>query len=223
MIVRVWQQAMKADIGPVAVATDDADIKSAIETAGGIAIMTPSDLPSGTDRIYDALRQFTAARDAEVVVNLQGDLPFIEPEDVRKAAQVGDADIGTLACPITREADWHKHHIVKAVFAGNAAPGGRALYFSRAALPFSGHGHEKGDIWGWEHIGIYAYTREALERFVSLPPSALELTEKLEQLRALEAGMRIHVATVAKAPLAVDTPEDLMNANQYAKTVGEDA
>ncbi|MBI1276264.1 3-deoxy-manno-octulosonate cytidylyltransferase [bacterium] len=223
MVVRVWHQAMKAGIGPVAVATDHEGIKTAIETAGGTAIMTPSDLPSGTDRIWNAFQQFAQGRDAEVIVNLQGDLPFIAPEDVRKAAAVADADINTLACPITHEGAWHKHHIVKAVFAGNTAPGGRALYFSRAALPFSGHGHKKGDIWGWEHIGIYAYRRAALERFVALPPSALEHIEKLEQLRALEAGMRIHVATVEKAPLAVDTPDDLENANQYANTIGENA
>jgi 3-deoxy-manno-octulosonate cytidylyltransferase (CMP-KDO synthetase) len=230
MIVRVWLQAVKAALGPVAVATDSDEIKTAIETAGGLAILTPAELPSGTDRIHHALGRFAEAADTELVVNLQGDLPFIAPEDVRKASEIftsapltpqagrGSAvDIATLACPITEEASWHKPHIVKAVFAGNGHAGGKALYFSRAPLPHGGHGHEANGIYGWEHIGIYAYRRAALERFVSLPPSALEQTEKLEQLRALEDGMTIHVATVAKAPMAVDTPDDLEQARRHAK------
>jgi 3-deoxy-manno-octulosonate cytidylyltransferase (CMP-KDO synthetase) len=205
MIVHVWRRAREADVGPVVVAADDPAIVAAIEAAGGRAILTRRDHPSGSDRIAEGLALLDPDRRYDVVVNVQGDLPTIAPEAVRAAAALGDADIVTLAAPIRRAEERDDPNVVKAIGTPIAERRLRALYFTRATAP-SG----PGDL--LHHIGLYAYARESLERFVSLPPSALEVRERLEQLRALEAGMRIDIALVDVVPLGVDTADDLTRA-----------
>jgi 3-deoxy-manno-octulosonate cytidylyltransferase (CMP-KDO synthetase) len=209
MIERVWRQAMKAALGPVLVAAAEQEIVDAIAHAGGRAILTDPDLPSGTDRAFAALQIFDSASIYDVVVNLQGDLPALDPEAVRTVARVLDssgADIATLAAEIEDPADRDNPNVVKPVVAWNDdARSGRALYFTRARAP-------SGDGPLFHHIGIYAFRRAALARFVALPPSPLERREKLEQLRALEAGLTIAVARVDAVPLSVDTPADLEKA-----------
>lgn len=211
MIVHVWRRAMDAAIGRVVVATDSQPIAAAIRAAGGEAVLTRADHPSGSDRIYEALNQIDPDGEADVVVNLQGDLPTLDPALVRTCIAPLAAkgpDIATLAAEITDEEERHNPNVVKVVGAALPAPGRlRALYFTRATAPY-------GDGPLYHHIGIYAYRRAALERFVALPPSGLEVREKLEQLRALEDGMRIDVSIVDTVPLGVDTPADLDRARQ---------
>jgi 3-deoxy-manno-octulosonate cytidylyltransferase (CMP-KDO synthetase) len=214
MIVRVWQSAINAATGPVAVAAGDAEIVAVVERHGGTAVLTDPALPSGTDRIFAALNLLDPEGAHSTVVNLQGDLPLLDPVQLRivkETLETSGADIATLAAPITDAADLDNPNVVKPVVAwtDNAAYG-RALYFSRARAPF-------GDGPYYHHIGIYAFRRAALARFVALPPSPLEKRERLEQLRALEAGMRIVVARVDEAPLSVDTPEDLEKARAAAR------
>jgi 3-deoxy-manno-octulosonate cytidylyltransferase (CMP-KDO synthetase) len=211
MITHVLQRAREAGLGPVAVACGEAEIAAAVRAAGGEAVMTDPDLPSGSDRICAALRVLDPEARYDTVINLQGDLPSIDPAYLHAVLQPlldPHCDIATLVAPITSAAEATAPSVVKCVCAfaegQNVAP---ALYFSRSPVP-SGEGPL------WHHIGIYAYRRAALARFVSLPPSALELREKLEQLRALEAGMRLGAARVAVAPFGVDTPEDLANARK---------
>lgn len=209
MIVRVWRQAVAAGVGPVVVAAAEAEIVQAVESAGGRAVLTDPDLPSGSDRIFQALERLDPAGAHDVIVNLQGDLPALDPAYVRAVADAlaqSGADIATLAAQIDDPADFDNPAVVKPVVAwsGNS---GRALYFTRARAP-------AGEGALYHHIGIYAFTREALARFVALPPSPLEKREKLEQLRALEAGMRIAVARVDSVPLSVDTPADLEKARK---------
>ncbi len=208
MIVHVWRRAIEADVGPVVVAADDPRVVAAIEVAGGKAVVTRSDHQSGSDRIFEALGAIDANGAHDVVVNVQGDLPTIERKAVRAClAPLKDmaVDIATLATPITRAEEKDDPNVVKAV-ATEIAPGRfRALYFTRARAPWG-----EGEL--LHHIGLYAYRREALQRFVSMAPSPLESREKLEQLRALEAGMRIDVAIVDVAPLGVDAPADLKRA-----------
>ncbi|MGE3711913.1 MAG: 3-deoxy-manno-octulosonate cytidylyltransferase [Hyphomicrobiaceae bacterium] len=212
MIVHVWRRAQEARAGRVVVATDTPEIAEAIEAVGGEAALTRPDHASGSDRIYEALERADPGRSAELIVNLQGDLPTLEPHLVSDClAALADpaVDIATLAAEITDEAERSAASVVKVV--GTPREGNprvlRALYFTRATAP-----HGEGAL--YHHIGIYAYRRAALERFVHLPPSPLELREKLEQLRALEAGMRIDVAIVDTVPLGVDTPADLDRARQ---------
>ena len=211
MIVRVWRQAMAAKAGPVVVAAAEQAIVDAIAHAGGRAVLTDPELPSGTDRIFAALRSVDPKGAHDVVVNLQGDLPALDPASVRAvtdALAAGKADMATLAAAIDDPADFDNPSVVKPVVAWDKdGRFGRALYFTRARAP-SGEGEL------FHHIGIYAFTRTALERFVSLPPSPLEKREKLEQLRALEAGMIIAVARVDSVPLSVDTPADLEKARR---------
>jgi 3-deoxy-manno-octulosonate cytidylyltransferase (CMP-KDO synthetase) len=209
MIVRVWAAAMKAGIGPVVVAAAEGEIADAVEKAGGHAVLTHPDLPSGSDRIHAALQGLDSGRRYVTVVNLQGDLPALDPAQLRAVlAALPGHDIATLAAPITDAADRDNPAVVKAVVAWEQDGRlGRALYFSRAAVP-AGPGEH------FYHAGLYAFTREALARFVALPPSPLERREKLEQLRALEAGMSIAVARVDEVPLSVDTPEDLEHARK---------
>ena len=209
MIVHVLRRAMEADIGPVAVACGDASIAEAVRAAGGRAEMTDPGLPSGSDRVHAALARIDPDGLHDVVINLQGDLPDLPPAHLRAVlAPLADpaCDIATLVAPVTTAEEAAAPSVVKAVCA--FAPGAnmaRALYFSRAAVPAG-----EGPL--WHHIGIYAYRRAALARFVALPPSPLELREKLEQLRALEAGMIVGVARVDHAPFGVDTPADLRRA-----------
>lgn len=211
MIVRVWARAMAAGLGPVVVAVAEPEIARAVEQAGGRAVMTDPNLPSGSDRIWEALAKADPDGRHDVVINLQGDLPALDPEQIKtvaRALEKSGADIATLAAPIDNAADETNPAVVKAVVAWDAdGRQGRALYFTRAAAP-------AGEGTLWHHIGIYAYRREALESFVALPPSPLETREKLEQLRALEAGMNIVVARVDAPPLSVDTPQDLERARK---------
>jgi 3-deoxy-manno-octulosonate cytidylyltransferase (CMP-KDO synthetase) len=212
MIARVLDRAVESGLGPVFVATDSEEIAIAVEKAGGQAVMTRADHASGSDRIFEAMGRIGAG--ADIIVNVQGDLPTIDPAEIRAAlAPLSDpaVDIATLAAEIRRPEERTDPNVVKVVGtpvenhgAGDAARL-RALYFTRATAPF-------GDGPLYHHIGLYAYRRAALERFVRLPASVLERREKLEQLRALEAGMRIDVAVVAAVPLGVDTPHDLETA-----------
>lgn len=209
MIVQVWRRAMEAGLGPVHVACAEAEIAAAVRAAGGMAVETDPNHPSGSDRIAEALARIDPDRRFDVVVNLQGDLPTIDPAIVRAVATpLADPaiDIATLVTEIHDPAEAANPNVVKAVVA--FAPGadtGLALYFSRNAVPAG-----PGPL--WHHIGIYAYRRDALAQFVALPPGVLEQREKLEQLRALEAGMRIAAVRVDTLPLGVDTPADLARA-----------
>ena len=210
MIVHVWRRATEAAIGRVAVATDADEVLAVIRAVGGEAVMTRSDHPAGTDRIWEALAALDPSGRHDVVVNVQGDLPTIEAAAVRAAlAPLGDpaVDIATLCAPIAHEAERTDPNVVKVVGTPSGPDRLRALYFTRATAPW-------GEGPCLHHIGLYAYRRSALERFVALPTSALELRERLEQLRALEAGMRIDVQCVATVPFGVDTPADLRRAQE---------
>ena len=212
MIVRVWARAVAAGLGPVVVAAGEAEIVAAVQKAGGRAVLTDPDVPSGSDRIWAALKLADPQGLHDVVVNLQGDLPALDPDQLKAVVgclEKSGADIATLAAPIDNQADEHNPAVVKAVVAWDADERlGRALYFTRTRAP-------AGEGTLYHHVGLYAYRREALKRFVALPPSPLEEREKLEQLRALEAGMSIAVARVDAAPLSVDTPADLEKARKY--------
>lgn len=210
MIVEVARRSAAADIGRVVVATDDEGVRDAVTAAGFDVVMTRSDHASGSDRIFEALGHVDPEGRATRIVNVQGDLPTIDPALIRAALDLLDnpaVDIGTLAAEITVEAERTNPNVVKAVGSPLAPTHLRALYFTRASAPYG-----EGPL--FHHIGLYAYRRAALERFVALPPSPLESREKLEQLRALEAGMRIDVAVVDTVPLGVDTPEDLERARE---------
>jgi 3-deoxy-manno-octulosonate cytidylyltransferase (CMP-KDO synthetase) len=208
MIVHVLRRAEAAAVGPVIVATDSPQIEAAVRNAGGRAVMTSPDHASGSDRIFEALGKVDPDRRVAVAVNVQGDMPTLEPADIAAAvALLADnaVDIGTPAAEITRADERDNAAVVKVVGTPVAPARLRALYFTRTTAPYG-----EGPL--YHHIGLYAFRRAALERFVALPPSPLEKREKLEQLRALEAGMRIDVAVVGTAPLGVDTPEDLARA-----------
>jgi 3-deoxy-manno-octulosonate cytidylyltransferase (CMP-KDO synthetase) len=210
MIVHVLRRAEAAAIGRVAVATDTAEIAAAVAAHGGEAVMTHANHPSGSDRIYEALGQLDPEGRAEIIVNLQGDFPTIRPDnisDVLVPLEEPTVDIATLAAEIHTEEEASNPNVVKAVGSPINQRRLRALYFTRATAPH-------GDGPRYHHIGLYAYRRAALERFVRLPPSPLELQEKLEQLRALEAGMRIDIAIVDTVPRGVDTQADLETARQ---------
>lgn len=208
MIVHVLRRAEAAGLGPVVVATDSPDILAAVEQAGGRAVMTRADHPTGSDRIQEAADLVDPERRYQRIVNVQGDLPTIEPGIVRAAADLLDdpaVDIGTLAAVISRQEEITNPNVVKVVGTPLSQTHLRALYFTRATAPTG-----EGPL--YHHIGLYAYRRAALERFVALPPAPLEKRERLEQLRALENGMRIDVALVDAVPLGVDTPADLERA-----------
>ena len=209
MIVHVLQRAEAAAVGPVVVACADPAIADAVEAAGGHAVLTRPDHASGSDRIFEALEAIDPERRHDAVVNLQGDLPIIDPALLARAlALLADpaVDVGTLAAAIADPAERTDPSVVKAVVSGEpVARQGRALYFTRATAPAGA-----GPL--WHHIGLYAYRRAALARFVALPPSPLERRERLEQLRVLEDGMRIEVAFVDTVPLGVDTPAQLERA-----------
>jgi 3-deoxy-manno-octulosonate cytidylyltransferase (CMP-KDO synthetase) len=210
MIVHVWRRAVEAGIGPVAVATDSVEIAEAVTRAGGTAVMTRADHASGSDRIFEAVEKIDPDGRHDVVVNVQGDLPTIDPAAI--AASIGplsdrSVDLATLVAVIERDEERTNPNVVKMV-GTEVSPGRfRAFYFTRATAPYG-----EGPL--YHHIGLYAYRRRALQRFVGLPPSPLELREKLEQLRALEAGMRIDAVVVSDVPLGVDTPEDLERARE---------
>ena len=211
--MRVWRAAIAADVGPVVVACAEESIAAAVRAAGGVAVLTDPDLPSGSDRILAALRLTDGAERHGEVINLQGDMPFVDPDVLRACADLlaarSDCDISTVAAPEASPADRSNPDVVKAIL--SLDPGGtsgRALYFTRSTL--------FGDAPIWRHVGLYGYRRQALERFAAAPPSPLEQRERLEQLRALELGMTICAAIAEAAPLSVDTPADLAAARAYA-------
>jgi 3-deoxy-manno-octulosonate cytidylyltransferase (CMP-KDO synthetase) len=211
MIVHVWRRAMAAGLGRVVVATDAEAIAQAVRKVGGEAVMTRADHVSGSDRVFEAVSRVDPKGEAEIILNLQGDLPAVEPETMAAClAPLKDEGphIATIAALITNPEERSNPNSVKVVGTPTGAPGRlRALYFTRATAP-----HGDGPL--YHHFGMYAYRRSALERFVSLPPSALEQREKLEQLRALEDGMRIDVALVDTVPVEVNTPDDLERARR---------
>jgi len=216
MIVRVLRQAEAANVGPVAVAAGDAEIVAAVQEAGGLAVLTHPDLPSGSDRILAALQQIDPGGAHDVVINLQGDIPFLAPEVVTAVtgllADQPSCDISTVMVAEADPAERTNPDIPKVVAA--MQPGGRsarALYFTRSVL--------YGDGPVWLHHGVYGYRRAALERFTAAAPSPLELRERLEQLRALELGMSIWAAVIDEAPISVDNPADLERARAYARTI----
>lgn len=214
MIVHVWRRAVAANAGDVIVATDSGEIADAVTAAGGKAVITRADHASGSDRVFEAVTKADPARRAEIIVNLQGDLPTLDPDLVTRCVAPlanPEVDIATLTAVITEPEERTNPNVVKVVGTPIADDRLRALYFTRATAP-------SGDGPFYHHIGIYAYRRLSLERFVSLPPSPLERREKLEQLRALEAGMRIDVAIVDTVPLGVDTPADLERARSLIAT-----
>jgi 3-deoxy-manno-octulosonate cytidylyltransferase (CMP-KDO synthetase) len=208
MVVHTWRRAVESGLGRVAVATDSPAIAAAVRAAGGEAVMTRDDHASGSDRIHEAVDNLDPEGRHDVVVNVQGDFPTIDPRSI--AASVTPlldpaVDVATLVCLIVREDERRNPNVVKMV-GSEVAPGRfRALYFTRATAP-------SGDGPLYHHIGVYAYRRRALARFVSLPPSPLERRERLEQLRGLEAGMRIDAVLVDDVPFGVDTPEQLEEA-----------
>jgi len=210
MIVHVARRAAESGMGRVVVATDTAAVADAVVAHGFEAVMTRVDHQSGSDRIHEALAALDPAGKVETVINVQGDLPTVEPATiVASAAPLADpeVDIATLGVEITREEEKTNPNVVKIVGSPVSSGRLRALYFTRATAPWG-----EGPL--YHHIGLYAYRRTALERFVSLPPSPLERRERLEQLRALEAGMRIDASVVATVPLGVDTPDDLERARE---------
>lgn len=206
MIVRVVHQALAAQVGPVVVAAGDEEILKAVKDIPGVrGVLTESDLASGSDRVHAALAKVDPEGKHDVVINLQGDLPLIAPSSltaVLKPLENPAIDIGTLAAPVTSDAERDASQVVKIACAFEGADVTRALYFSRLPIPWGAGPH-------WHHVGVYAWRRAALERFVTLSPSALERRESLEQLRALEAGMTIGCARIEHAPQGVDTPADL--------------
>ncbi len=210
MIVHVLRRAEAAKLGRVAVATDTIDIAEAVRSHGGEAVMTSQNHPSGSDRIYEALDQIDPEARIDIVINLQGDFPTILPDNIRAVpGPLADpaVDIATLAAEIHTDEESSNPNVVKAIGSPLGERRLRALYFTRATAP-----HGEGPR--YHHIGLYAYRRVALQRFVALPPSPLERQEKLEQLRALEAGMRIDVTIVDTVPRGVDTPADLETARE---------
>ena len=213
MIVHVLRRAEAAQIVRVAVATDTPEIASVVTAHGGEAVMTRPDHPSGSDRIYEALCKLDPRGEAEIVVNLQGDFPTIRTDNISDVlGPLSDpaVDIATLAAEIHTDEESLNPNVVKAIGSPVGPRRLRALYFTRATAPW-------GEGPRYHHIGLYAYRRTALERFVALPPSTLERQEKLEQLRALEAGMRIDITIVDTVPRGVDTPADLETTRQILK------
>jgi len=218
MIVHVWRRAVAAGVGPVVVACGDPEIVDVVAAAGGRAVLTDPNLATGSDRIHAALANLDAGRAHDAAINVQGDMPFLDPAAIRLAVEglsAPDIDIATLAAPILDPAALADPSVNKVV-AGFADPSrpARALYFSKAVVPW-------GDGPYYEHVGIYAYRRAALERFVALPPGVLELRERLEQLRALEAGMQFSVSLIDASRLGVqvDTPADLARARALVRTM----
>jgi len=216
MIVHVMRRAQEARLGEVWVATDSEAIAACVEKAGGRSVMTAAGHASGSDRIFEALEAVDPQRRASIVLNVQGDLPTLPPSDI--AAALGPladpaVDVATIAAEIHRPQERSDPNVVKVVGTPVAARRLRALYFTRATAPAG-----EGPL--YHHIGLYAFRRAALARFVALPPSPLEERERLEQLRALEAGMRIDVTIVDSVPLGVDTPEDLARAREMLGGAG---
>ena len=208
MVEWCWRAATAAKLGPVLVATDSRLVADEVRMFGGKSVMTPPSCPSGSDRVWLAAKNHREA----VILNYQGDMPLIKPATLRAAvtALTDRADIATVVIPLSDRKRRQDPNVVKVVLAKN----GRCLYFSRSAIPFGRNG---APVKCFEHLGLYAFRRAALRRFVSLRPSPLEKIEKLEQLRALENGMIIHAAVVAESPVSVDVPSDLLRAEKFLR------
>lgn len=208
MVEWCWRAAKAAKLGPVLVATDNRLVADEVRRFGGVAVMTPRSCPSGSDRVWLAAKNHREA----VILNYQGDMPLIKPATLRSAvkALTRGTDIATAVIPLTDGKRRRDSNVVKVALTKN----GRCLYFSRSDIPF---GRDGASVQSWEHLGIYVFRRDALRRFVSLPPSPLEKTEKLEQLRALENGMIIQAAVVSERPVAVDVPADLRRAEKFLR------
>ena len=218
MIVRVWRQAVAAGIGPVAVAAGDVEIAEAVTAAGGLAVLTDPDLPSGSDRVLAALAMLDPTGEHDAVINVQGDMPFIAPSVIARCANLlsreSGCDIATVVAAEADPKDRTNPDVVKAILAlPPGASDGRALYFTRSTL--------YGDGPVWRHVGLYGYRRDALLRFNAAPPSPLERRENLEQLRALELGLSLWAAIVDAAPLSVDNPADLAAARAASTRLSE--
>lgn len=215
MIVRVMRQAIASGVGPVIVAAGDAEIAEAVEAAGGRAVMTDPSLPSGTDRVYEALLQIDPDWKYDVAINLQGDMPFIDPRHIaslaRRFEEQPKLEMATLIAAADPK-DYDNPDVVKAIVSlAPDADFGRCLYFTRSTL------YGEGPV--WKHVGIYGYRRQALEHFTVAPPTVLEKREKLEQLRAMELGVEIWAAIVDSTPISVDSPADLESARQKAAMI----
>ncbi|HEX4047438.1 MAG TPA: 3-deoxy-manno-octulosonate cytidylyltransferase [Elusimicrobiota bacterium] len=208
MVEWCWRAAKAANLGPVLVATDDRTVADEVRRFGGESVMTPRSCPSGSDRAWLAAKTHREA----VILNYQGDMPLLKPATLRAAvaALTGDADIATVVIPLSDRKRRQDSNVVKVAL----TKGGRCLYFSRSDIPF---GRDGASVKSFEHLGLYVFKRDALRRFVSLPPSPLEKTEKLEQLRALEDGMTIRAAVVSERPVAVDVPADLRRAEKLLR------
>ncbi len=218
MILHVVDRARRAGVGRVIVAAGDPEIAEIVTKAGAEAVLTEPGLPSGSDRVHAAAQQIDPTGESSVIINLQGDLPGLDPETLRAALRPLEdpaTDIGTLVAPIRDDAEAHTDSVVKVAcaFEPATAQTARALYFSRQPIPW-------GEGPRWHHVGVYAWRRTALARFVSLPEAPLEKRERLEQLRALEAGMTIGCARIAEAPFGVDTPQDLDRARRMLEGQG---
>jgi 3-deoxy-manno-octulosonate cytidylyltransferase (CMP-KDO synthetase) len=208
MIQHVWERAVEADVAPVVVATDHESIADIIYSLGGTVIMTDPDLPSGSDRVNAATQIFDPQKHYNVIINLQGDLPNVSPQTIRavmKPLENESFAVATLAAVITDQEELTNRNVVKIALSSSSGRGAQALYFSRHSIPFGPGPH-------YHHIGIYAFRRAVLEQFVAMPPSPLEIQEKLEQLRLLESGVTFGVELVSSIPVSVDTQADLLRA-----------
>ncbi|MFI5362265.1 MAG: 3-deoxy-manno-octulosonate cytidylyltransferase [Elusimicrobiota bacterium] len=208
MVEWCWRAATAAKLGPVLVATDNSKIADEVRRFGGISVMTPPSCPSGSDRVWLAARK----RREATIVNYQGDMPLLKPSTLRAAvkALTRGTDIATAVIPLPPGKRRQDSNVVKVV----RTKDGRCLYFSRSDIPF---GRDGASVESFEHLGIYVFRRDSLRRFVSLPPSPLEKTEKLEQLRALEAGMTVRAAVVSERAVSVDVPADLRRAEKFLR------
>ncbi len=215
LVLHVLERGLEADIGRVIVACDDEKIASIVKNAGGEVCMTDPALPSGSDRVYAAANLVDPEEKYNVIINLQGDMPFIDPQVIKysfEPLQNPDVDIATLAVKITDDTSKNNPSVAKIAMVEGKNPLTRqALYFSRSVIPY-------GALTYYHHIGLYSYRRKALEKFVNHPPSPLEISEKLEQLRALEVGLRIDVRIVDTIPFEINTPEDLEKSQKLVKT-----
>jgi len=208
MIEWCWRSAKAAKLGPVLIATDAKAVVEEVKRFGGESVMTPASCPSGSDRVWLAAKN----RRENVILNYQGDMPLLKASTLRAAvkALTSGTDVATAVIALSDSSRQNNPNVVKAVLTKD----GRCLYFSRSAVPFARDGAK---LIRWEHLGIYVYKRNSLKRFISLPPSPLERTEKLEQLRALEAGMILRAAIVNERPVSVDVPADLKLAEKYLR------
>ncbi|HEY9745905.1 MAG TPA: 3-deoxy-manno-octulosonate cytidylyltransferase [Oculatellaceae cyanobacterium] len=213
MIRHVWERVRQvSSVQRIIIATDDERIRDAALAFGAEVCMTDPSHPSGTDRIWEVAQPLP---DFDWILNVQGDEPLINPLHLAQVIQAiqPDMDILTLVTPLAQLEAWRDPNIVKAILAES----GRALYFSRSSVPY--HRDEPdAPSHVFRHIGLYLYSRNALARFTSLPPSRLEQVEKLEQLRALEDGMTIHAEIVDQAPIGIDTPEDLVRVEEFLQS-----